>query len=161
MIKEFVKAWNVNKDELITYFTENIPSDYEDIFKALVVKVINPYLLDELNSAIDYPLSEGLNEKAITKIDDGDYQGTQLFIIPCANYQPDMGDYYVTSVWYGSCSGCDTFEGIVDDYDLYKDKITETNRKKAAKQFQTLALHMLQQMRCLVPDEEETDEQDR
>ena len=154
MIQEFVKAWDVNKNELIPYFTENVPKSYEDIFRALITKVINPYLVEELNSAIDYPLSEGLNERAITRIDDGDYQGTLLFVIPCANYQPDMGDYYVTSVWYGSCSGCDTFEAINDDYDLWG-KPTKAQLKKAAKQFQALALHMLQKMKKLGASDEE------
>ena len=48
----------------------------------------------------------------IKEIDDGDYQGTLLYLIPEDTYQPDSSEYLMTFVEYGSCSGCDTLQGI-------------------------------------------------
>lgn len=53
-----------------------------------------------------------LNTKAITEIDNGEYQGTLLFLIPFDTYQPSEHEYLMTYVGYGSCSGCDTLLGI-------------------------------------------------
>ena len=47
------------------------------------------------------------------EIDDGDYQGTLLYIIPKKTYQPSYWEYVATYVYYGSCSGCDTLLGIL------------------------------------------------
>lgn len=44
----------------------------------------------------------------IHKIDDGDWQGTLLFVVAADGYQPDT--YWFTKVDYGSCSGCDTLD---------------------------------------------------
>jgi len=41
-------------------------------------------------------------------IDDGDYQGTLLFVIPIKGYQP--GQYLITKLGYGSCEVCDAWE---------------------------------------------------
>lgn len=49
-----------------------------------------------------------VNTARITQIDDGDYQGTLLFVIPFDTYQPEEREYLMTFVGYGSCSGCDT-----------------------------------------------------
>jgi hypothetical protein len=52
------------------------------------------------------------NAERITEIDNGDYQGTLLFVIPEAGYQPTEYEYLITFVGYGSCSGCDTLQHI-------------------------------------------------
>jgi hypothetical protein len=58
----------------------------------------------------------------MTVIDDGDYQGTQIFIIPTDTYQPSVKDYVMTDTYYGSCSGCDTLQAISGyDYALPTD----------------------------------------
>lgn len=48
----------------------------------------------------------------ITQVDNGDYQGTLLFLIPMDTYQPSEYEYLMTYVGYGSCSGCDTLMAI-------------------------------------------------
>ena len=53
-----------------------------------------------------------LDTNNITVVDDGEYQGSQLFIIPFDMYQPDYTDYLMTYQCYGSCSGCDTLLSI-------------------------------------------------
>ena len=50
--------------------------------------------------------------EGITEIDNGDYQGTLLYLIPFEGYQPSESEYLMTYVGYGSCSGCDTLQAI-------------------------------------------------
>ena len=52
------------------------------------------------------------NEDKLTVIDNGDYQGTMLFMIPRKRYQPSEYDYLITYAGYGSCSYCDTLLSI-------------------------------------------------
>jgi hypothetical protein len=73
-------------------------------------------------------------------IDDGDYQGTLLFLIPEDTYQPD--NYYYVKVEYGSCSGCDTLESI-RDYD------SDTPNDEQVKDYMTLCLHIIQKFKKL------------
>lgn len=106
MIKEFCLAWEKNKDKLEEYFRKTRQEEYgnyEDLVKLLFDIVINPsiecdhYRLDTEN---------------ILVIDDGDYQGTQVFILHRDQYQPSVEDYVYTNTYYGSCSGCDTLLSI-------------------------------------------------
>lgn len=144
MIKEFVKAWNKNKDLLLKEFENTPPNSYSDIVETLITIVINPYL-KENEHKIDYPMSEGLDIEKLHIIDDGDYQGTTIYIIPFNTYQPSVDEYVYTNNYYGSCSGCDTFLNIeaIYDYDKKEDRI------EAAKQFHKLALNLLQQFKKL------------
>jgi len=59
-----------------------------------------------------------LDVDKITVVDDGEYQGCQLFLIPFDTYQPDETEYLMTYQDYGSCSGCDTLQNIL----MYCDK---------------------------------------
>lgn len=59
---------------------------------------------------------ECLDLDNITMIDNGDYQGTILYVIPFNTYQPSEYEYLMTYVRYGSCSGCDTILKI-KEYD--------------------------------------------
>ena len=83
-------------------------------------------------------------------IDDGDYQGTQIFITPLNTYQPSVEQYVYTNTYYGSCSGCDTLLGIIDFFS--SKEIGESE----IKDLMQLALHLLQKMKWL----EDTDEED-
>lgn len=75
------------------------------------------------------------NPENIHEIDDGDYQGTLLFVIPSDNYQPYT--YWYVKVDYGSCSGCDTLMAILDG------DFGNTIDEKVDSLF-TLALHIIQ-----------------
>lgn len=82
----------------------------------------------------------------ISTINDGDYQGTLVFVIPEYGYQPYT--YWVTKVSYGSCSGCDTLESIYSDGSRWSDD--GENAKLSDSQVEdlyTLTLHMIQQMK--------------
>lgn len=57
MIKEFVEAWDANKNKLEDYFRNTKQEEYdsyEDLVKKLFKVVINPYL-EELTT---YPLNQ-------------------------------------------------------------------------------------------------------
>jgi len=74
------------------------------------------------------------NWNRFVKIDDGEFQGNEIYIL-CSNvYQPELTDYIFTSVAYGSCSGCDTFQAIQESED----------KAERVKGYMTLALHMVQ-----------------
>ena len=147
MIKEFVQAWDKNNKNLLDLFQKENPTSYQDIVEKLVNIVINPYLKDSKN--IDYPMDNGLDIENMTVIDNGDYQGTTIYIIPYDTYQPSVSDYVMTNNYYGSCSGCDTFQSI----ELWDDEATQEEIENAGKEFHTLALNLLQQFKVLGNDD--------
>lgn len=106
MIKYCIEKWNKNKKKLEDVLREDTTlnsCDYDYLVKLVVENILN----DETNGYEDT-----WDSKKITTIDNGDYQGTLLFLIPNATYQPSEYDYLMTYVGYGSCSVCDTLQGI-------------------------------------------------
>ena len=142
MIKSIVRAWEDNKSNLEQYFKATNPYEisYATIVKQLFELVINPYGNEKENSF-------SFNAEDITKIDNGDYQGTLIFILHKDTYQPDVSDYIMTFVGYGSCSVCDTLKGI--QAENYEDTATE----EQVKEFMTLSLHLIQRMEWLCKQE--------
>jgi len=129
MIPEIIKQWEENKFKLEEYFKNTKQegySSYKDIVKALFECCISEFNVDKM-----------------TIIDDGDYQGTQIFIIPKDCYQPSVDDYIVTDTYYGSCSGCDTLQAICAyEYE-------ELPSESQVKDYMTLALHLVQKLHWL------------
>lgn len=135
MIKEFVERWDKYKGDLEKYFRttrQEEYSTYEDIVIALFEEVINK---EDINCH-EFDLEQ------MTIIDDGDYQGTRIFIIPLKTYQPSVEEYVITDTYYGSCSGCDTLLAISS----YDDGIPNEGQ---IKDYMELALHLLQKCRWL------------
>lgn len=124
MIQEFVNRYMERKDLLAATFAKH-PDSYSEIVKN-VISVIT-----------DNEAYSGFNPdpKRIHLIDDGDYQGTLVFVIGAKGYQPS--DYWYVKVGYGSCSVCDTLQSISD----YSDD-PPTDRQ--LKDYMTLALHIVQ-----------------
>lgn len=122
MLQELVDKYMANKNIVEEMFKKEHPS-YTDIVEA-VIKAINK---DD-----DYGLPDS---KCVHRIDDGDWQGTLVFVIAELGYQPYR--YWAVTVAYGSCSGCDTLQAICD-YD--DDPPTE----QQVKDYMTLALHIVQ-----------------
>jgi hypothetical protein len=136
MIKKFVEKWNRYKENLENYFRNTKQEeyqDYEDIVKALFKNVINQGETDHWNK---------FNIEEMTLIDDGDYQGTQIFIIPLDTYQPNIEDYVVTNTYYGSCSGCDTLLAI-------NEFSSGLPSEEQIHDYMMLALHLLQKCKWL------------
>ena len=136
MVKKFIDLWEKNKNKLEDYFRNTEQREYDD-YESIVKKIFELVINDE-DEYYTYDTDE------LTVIDDGHYQGTQIFIIPRKTYQPDVEDYIFTHNYYGSCSGCDTLQAI----HWYKtDKPTE----EQVKDYMSLALHLVQQLRYLIP----------
>lgn len=134
MISKLTNAWCANKDKLRDYFKSAKQSEYDSylkIVKKLFEIVINP------NMEYEY-----FNVKAIKEIDDGDYQGTLLYLIPLDIYHPAPYEYLVTYVYYGSCSGCDTLLRI-SGYDNGFPTDSQVDG------YMVLALHILQHTKWL------------
>ncbi len=134
MIKEFVDAYMENKEALRAVFSAAHPSTYTDIVKSVV---------QILSNCAGPDWADRPDPERIHVIDDGDYQGTLVYVIAEQGYQPTT--YWYVRVSYGSCSGCDTLEAIrhYDDGPPSGEQVAE---------YMTLALHIVQQMKKM--DEE-------
>ena len=128
MIQEFVERFMAGKDVLRKQFSEVHPQEYLDIVKAVIGVLFN----EEDDETPD--------PQRIHKIDDGDYQGTLLFVVASNSYQP--GKYWYVKIAYGSCSGCDTLCAIRN----YAD---ERPTSKQIDEYMILALHVVQAIKCL------------
>jgi hypothetical protein len=130
MIAEFVQRWEAKKEHIRALFTTKHPDDYAEVVKNVII-----HLAPDPENYDPYPDPERIHE-----IDDGDYQGTLLFVIAAEGYQPS--DYWYVRVGYGSCSGCDTLEAIK----MYSDELPN---EKAIDDYMTLALHIVQGLKKL------------
>lgn len=108
MTKYAIRKWNENKEKLREKFEEGV--HWNDCSYTTLVKEIVRTVLNEGDSPM---CGEKWDDSNITTIDNGHYQGTLLFVIPLDSYQPDAGEYIITFVDYGSCSGCDTLQSIL------------------------------------------------
>lgn len=133
MNKIFVERFMNNKNTLRDWFKSKHPESYKDI----VCKVVENITSD------DY---EDIDPSRIHEIDDGDYQGTLLYIIGANNYQPDK--YWFVKVDYGSCSGCDTLAAIRDSWDYNK-----SPTEQQVEDYMILALHIVQGIKLLGGEE--------
>ena len=113
MIKYCIEKWDKNKDLLRSALDNNkllnhaLNKNDDDPLEYLeykdLVKLTVMFILNDENE---------WDENKIKEIDDGDYQGTLLYLIPEDTYQPASSEYLMTFVEYGSCSGCDTLQAI-------------------------------------------------
>lgn len=130
MIKEFADAFMAEKDSVRAKFKAKHPGSYTAIVEAVV---------ETLRGVYDY---NSPDPERVHMIDDGDYQGTLLFLVAADSYQPD--EYWYVRVDYGSCSGCDTLEAI-SDYSS-EPPTDEPPTDEQADEYTTLALHVVQGM---------------
>lgn len=117
MLKYCYEKWDKNKSVLEEKLRKTDLSRvaYLDILKLTVDCILND---DEFGLKWD--------SERITPIDDGDYQGTLLYLIPQECYQPSEYEYLMTYMGYGSCSCCDLLQSILP-WD--KDHITDDTIK--------------------------------
>lgn len=133
MIQKYVDAFRENKKQFEKW-VESIEEEitYIDILKQVINLCLNPKYVDTLYE---------LDENKVTEIDNGDYQGTLIYLIPRNCYQPMVSDYVYTSVFYGSCSGCDTLLAAQD--------WSYCNIKYDVDMVTTIALHLVENMKWL------------
>ena len=120
MLKIMKELWDKNQDKLREELSSRDDLNectYKDLVKITFDKIYNDdSRLDNGNLWLD----------RIHEIDDGDYQGTLIYLIPFDAYQPGPGDYLMTFSWYGSCSGCDALQAVQD---YGHEKLTEQQVK--------------------------------
>ncbi|MBU6488276.1 MAG: hypothetical protein KGQ57_10655 [Burkholderiales bacterium] len=133
MIEQFVTRWEANKAAIRAEFEAKHPHGYIDVVRA-VIRHIN---------------SDGLysdpSPDRIHQIDDGDYQGTLVFVIAAAGYQPS--DYWYVRMSYGSCSVCDALQSIKD----YSDEDDPPSEEQVDR-YMTMALHIVQRLKKMDAD---------
>jgi hypothetical protein len=131
MIEEFTKRWFERNHMVREAFEANMPTAYRDIVTAVVTMLHD----EDEDGSID--------PECIHEIDDGDYQGTLVYVIGASGYQPH--DYWYVKVSYGSCSVCDTLQDILSgDYGHESEEEAQAWKKAAVDQLMTLALHIVQ-----------------
>lgn len=121
MLKICRDKWDKNSKRLEEILKDDIKlncCDYKYIVEMTYKTIFND---DE-----DTYSSDTLDIDKITEIDNGDYQGTLIYLIPFKTYQPSESEYLMTYVGYGSCSGCDTLQAIQG---WSEEKPTETQLK--------------------------------
>ena len=132
MLESFVKAWDSNAETL----KESIKARGEEIFdyEELLVTTLRHCFPERKYGEPD-------SEK-VHRIDDGDYQGTLVYLVPEQTYQPST--YFVFKVSYGSCSGCDTMQAIESTDYAYGNDSPRRPTPKQVDLLWTEALHMMQ-----------------
>lgn len=127
MIEAFTKAWFANLHTMREKFTAKHPEDYKEVVRAVVE------MLAAASDEYDKP-----DPERIHVIDDGECQGTLVYVIGGSGYQPSR--YWYVKVSYGSCSGCDTLQAICG----YSDRPPNDDQ---VRDYMTLALHIVQGLR--------------
>lgn len=138
MLKYCRDKWVENEkhlEEVIRNSTDHNHWNYGNLVELIVKELFN--YANESKSYIPFPVW-ATEEGDIVEIDHGDYQGTLLFLIHEDTYQPDSHQYLIGSVWYGSCSCCDTLQGIQSEgsYD-------ELPTDKQVQDYMTLCRHIV------------------
>ena len=119
MLKFCLDKWNKNKDLLEKELREG--TYWNDCNYVDLVKLVVRYILNEGENRIYCQWAE----EKITVVDDGNYQGTLLFVIPQKCYEPAEFEYLLTYVGYGSCSGCDTLQSIFGGKNSTEERIRD------------------------------------
>lgn len=129
MIQKFVDRYIAKRDLIKSQLQKGFPDDYEAL-----VKITIEAITDKQSYGDPDP-------NRIHCIDEGDYQGTLLFIIAGSGYQPS--NFWFVKIDYGSCSGCDTLQAIRG----YGVETTPTPEQ--VDDYLTLTLHIVQQLKGL------------
>jgi len=127
MIEKFVNNFMTRKNLLRNKFTRH-PKDYGELVK-WVIEVIG---------------DDKLDFDKIHEIDDGNYEGMLVFIIPEKSLLPYH--YWATSVSYGTCGGCDTLEEIRENGSLGENAELSEQQKD---DYMALSLHLVQKLRSI------------
>lgn len=130
MIQEFVDNFMKREQELKCWIKECSDINYKTLVE-MTIKAISK------EDDYGYP-----DHNRVHELDDGDYQGTLVYVIAANGYQPN--DYWYVKIYYGSCSGCDTIEAIRD----YSDEMTE----QKVNDYFTLCLHIVQGLKKMGED---------
>lgn len=133
MLKQFVEAWEKGKDGLLADLQRLCANnnDSQITYEALVRLGWGKVGGEFKHTHIDLG--------KLRCIDDGDYQGTLIFIAPFDTYEPSGDEYVYVVIDYGSCSGCDTLLSLQSN----------DNPEVRAHDYLELILHIMQKTKIL------------
>ena len=100
---KYIKSWEQNKEKVKEELNKKLKSGY---FDGNYIDIVGCIVNNVLNETAGHNF-EKYNANKITVIDNGNYQGSQIFAIPMDTYQPAPYEYIFCYAYYGSCSGCD------------------------------------------------------
>ena len=135
MDMEIVRLWDSAKATIKEEISKRV---YEDDWTIYDYDGLLTLVLECMLS-YDYEDEFAFDTEKISVIDNGDYQGAMLFIIPKNEYQTN--NYWMTWTGYGSCSYCDVMQGIAYDDETSEQKIDD---------LMTLGLHMIQRIKKIL-----------
>ena len=138
MDKDIISAWDENQKKVREWIATVKNDSFS--YKSLLENTIR-IIFEEKDDPYGLP-----DYKRITEIDNGNYQGALIFVVGGKGYQPGVENHWYTSVYYGSCSGCDTLKGISG----YSDELPNDDQ---IQQYWTLCLHMIQKMKRMIDEE--------
>lgn len=122
MLKYCINKWEENRGKLKKAIQElDGYISYTELMK-LVVKHI---------------FGDEWDDKEITAIDNGDYQGTIIFAFHKKTYQPYASQYLMTYISYGSCSLCDALEAAFFENETEEETVLD---------LMNICLHLIQNM---------------
>ena len=133
--------WAENEEkleEIIRNSTDHNSWNYRDLLKLVVENILN-----RGHRGYGVEDNKEWDSADITEIDNGDYQGTKIFVFHRKCYQPSEVEYLFTYVDYGSCSCCDTLQGIQAEGDLN----SRLPSKSQVKDYMTLCRDMVVRMK--------------
>ena len=120
-VDKFMEAKPALGERLVRELNTGYDFDYEKLVRAVVESIGEP-----------------LDPERIQEINWGDYQGTVFYVIGATGYQPH--EFWTVKIDYGSCSHCDTLEGIRSDHREGSDE--------QKRQLLELALHVVQGLKA-------------
>lgn len=128
MLKILKEKWNTNEPRLKTEIAKLNKRTLMSWKYIDVVRIAFRYIYQDMEWT-----DHNLNLSKITEIDNTNYSGTLLYLIPFDGIDPGEWEYLMTYVGHGSCSGCDTLQQIQNydwDYDEINDEIIELEQQK-------------------------------
>lgn len=131
-----LKAWDKNNHK-IKEWLQSCKGDDNISYEVLLRKTIE-LIFEGFEDDLEY--WEFPDKERICVINNGDYQGTTIYVISNTGYQPNIESHWFTHNYYGSCSGCDTLLSII----AYSDSNFSEEQIDG---LWTICLHLMQKMK--------------
>ena len=135
MDAKLIERFMASQDDLKQSLSSAHPDEYIDLVRSVIYAITS--------GDGNWGYGDEPDPERIHRIDDGDYQGTLVFVIAAKGYQPST--YWYVKVGYGSCSGCDTLQAI-NEYSY------DPPNEKQISDYLTLALHIAQGLKKMGDD---------
>ena len=137
MINSIIEQWDLNKHNLKQHFESTDQREYWS-YKKILELIFDLVILKVDKDDVSFTIQK----ENIRTIDDGEYEGTLIYIIPIDRPFIDVSDYLITDNYYGSCSWCDILLSISGCE-------SKKPNEEQVRQYMTIALHLVQKLRWM------------